>query len=399
MLPAGHKPRLTVVSPFLDKRHGTERSVAEQLERLGDVYEIHLYSERVEDDVDTSKFQWHRVFVPPGPHFLRYIWWVAANHARRWIDAHFRGLAADLVYSPGVNCFDADVITVHIVFTQLREQKRAGLELRHNPWKLWPLIVHRRMYYRLCQFLESRVYSDARTSLVAVSKKTARDVEQRSRGARPPQVIYCGIDSAKFNTRRRQQMRAFARAEMGIADTDFAILLVGNDWKLKGLPYLLEAVGRLQNPRLRVLVAGQDTVAPYQEVIRRLGITEQVTFLPVRSDVEFYYAAADVYAGPSIEDSFALPPAEAMACGLPAITTRMAGVSEIITQGEDGLILEDPSDIQTLSEWLQRLSTDTDWRNHMGEAASATAARYTWARNASEMREVIDRAIAEKSRF
>ena len=144
-------------------------------------------------------------------------------------------------------------------------------------------------------------------------------------------------------------------------------------------------------------MVGQDTLPPYQDMIHSLGLHGRVTFLPLRSDVEFYYAAADVYAGPSLEDAFALPPAEAMACGLPAITTRMAGASEIITQGEDGLILEDPTDAQTLSEWLQRLSNDVDWRNRMGEAASRTAAKYTWARNASEMRVVFDRAIAHNS--
>jgi glycosyltransferase involved in cell wall biosynthesis len=83
-----------------------------------------------------------------------------------------------------------------------------------------------------------------------------------------------------------------------------------------------------------------------------------------------------------------------MACGLPAITTRMAGASEIVTHGQDGLILEDPTDMQTLSEWLHRLSTDIEWRNRMGDAASRTAAKYTWEKNASQMREIIDRVIS-----
>src|ERR1022692_4121316 len=107
MPPHGPKPRLIVVSSFLDKRHGTERCVAEQLERLGDAYEIHLYSERVEG-VDMSKIILHRVRIPPGPHLFRYVWWLLANHVCRWIDRHLRGLVPDVVYSPGVNCFDAD---------------------------------------------------------------------------------------------------------------------------------------------------------------------------------------------------------------------------------------------------------------------------------------------------
>jgi glycosyltransferase involved in cell wall biosynthesis len=103
-------------------------------------------------------------------------------------------------------------------------------------------------------------------------------------------------------------------------------------------------------------------------MIRRLGIDDRVEFLPLGSDVEFYYAVANVYVGPSLEDTFSLPPAEAMACGLLAVTTRMAGVSEIITHGEDGLILEDPADAPTWSEWLQRRSSDPDLRSRMAKA-------------------------------
>ena len=68
----------------------------------------------------------------------------------------------------------------------------------------------------------------------------------------------------------------------------------------------------------------------------------RVHFLPPRQDVEFYYAAADAYVGPSLEDTFALPPQEAMACGMPVIVSAENGTSEIITDGKDGLILGIP---------------------------------------------------------
>jgi len=75
--------------------------------------------------------------------------------------------------------------------------------------------------------------------------------------------------------------------------------------------------------------------------------------LPPRPDVEFFYAAADAYVGPSLEDAFAQPPAEAMASGLPVITSRQNGGAEIISHGSDGLILEDPEDVRTLAEWIR----------------------------------------------
>jgi glycosyltransferase involved in cell wall biosynthesis len=397
MRSSADRPRLAVVSPFLDKRHGTERCVAEQIERLSEIYEIHLYSQRVQG-VNLRNIQWHRIPVPPGPHLFRYVWWFVANHVYRWRDRSFRGLNPDLVYSPGVNCLDAGVISVHIVFAKLREQVGGQLTLRRNPMKTWPLLLHRRMYYLMCEFLERRVYRNGKTALAAVSKKTASDVISRCGPNGNMTTIYYGIDSDRFNPQQREAMRPSVRATLGLPDDAFAVVLIGNDWKNKGLPCLLEAVGRLRNSCLRVLVVGHDTVAPYREIICRLGMAEQVAFLPLRSDVEFYYAAADAYAGPSLEDAFALPPAEAMACGLPAVTTRMAGVSEIITQGEDGLILEDPGDAQTLSDWVGRLATDVDWRNRMGRAAARTAAQYTWEANALQMRSLFDRAIIARGR-
>ena len=64
-----YRPRVVVVSPFLDKQHGTERCVAEQIERLADDYDIHVYSTRMED-VDTRKVTWHRIPGLRGPHLF-----------------------------------------------------------------------------------------------------------------------------------------------------------------------------------------------------------------------------------------------------------------------------------------------------------------------------------------
>ena len=388
----GNKPRLVIVSPFLDKRHGTERCVAEQMEHLCDTYDIHLYSERVEQDVDLRNITWHRVPVPPGPHLFRYIWWFIANHACRWKDRRSGDFGDEVVYSPGMNCLDADVIAVHIVFAEFWNNAGAGLAFLQNPWKMWPVLLHRRMYYRLIEFLERHVYSDARTLLAAVSEKTAEAVAKYCGRNAPVTVVYNGLDLARFNPKRRTEMRAASRAALGLPDDAFVILLVGNDWKKKGLAYLLEAVGRMPNRLATVLVAGQDTTTPYVQMMQRLCIANRVAFLPLRPDVEFYYAAADAYAGPSLDDSFALPPAECMACGLPVITTRFNGGHAIMHHGIDGLILENPADVQTLSEWLSRLGDDLSWRTEIGENAARTAAQYTWERNAQLMKELFESA-------
>src|SRR6185437_15241547 len=71
LMPAAKRPILVVVSPFIDKKHGTERCIAEQIKRLSHAYEIHLYAERVQD-VDLHNIRWHTIYVPPGPHVFRF---------------------------------------------------------------------------------------------------------------------------------------------------------------------------------------------------------------------------------------------------------------------------------------------------------------------------------------
>jgi glycosyltransferase involved in cell wall biosynthesis len=383
------RPRISVVSPFLDKQHGTELCVAEQIERLSATYDIHLYSERV-SGVDLSGITWHRVWVPPGPHLLRFVWWFFANHFYRWQDRRLRRLNPELVYSPGVNCVDADLIGVHIVFAKMRRELAGELRLMRNPRRAWPVILHRRAYYLLIDRLEHLLYGRSRVALAAVSRLVAHDIGEFHGRKNNVSVIYHGIDTAKFSVCRRQELRPAARTALGLSENTFAVLLIGNDWKKKGLSCLLEAAGQLHNPQLRILVAGTDSQTPYQSPISRLGLAQQVTFLPIRKDVEFYYAAADAYVGPSLEDAFSLPPAEAMACGLPVVTTRLAGVSEIIHHGIDGLILENPGDAGLLAQWLGRLMTDRDWHKSLGDAAAQTAKQYTWARNAEQLRELFE---------
>jgi glycosyltransferase involved in cell wall biosynthesis len=123
-----------------------------------------------------------------------------------------------------------------------------------------------------------------------------------------------------------------------------------------------------------------------------------VRFVPARPDVEFFYGAADAYVGPSLEDAFAQPPAEAMASGLPVITSRSNGGAEIISHAEDGMILEDPEDTRTLAEYIRKLLDDADFRRTLGENAARTAAKFTWENNAAEMKALFEQARLSNSK-
>ena len=387
--------RLAVVSPFLGKSFGTERTVVEWLTHLPDGFEIHIYSQRVED-LDGARFIWHRIPILPGPHLFNFLWWFTANHIWRAVD-RLRGLEPDLVYSPGINCFDADVISVHIVFAEYLRQLQLQGKFAQKQVRSWARFFHRKLYYRLIVALERYIYANPQVPLVLYAKKTAKDLERfYGRRDRFP-VLYLGIDHETFNPTRRAELRNLARGQLGIADDRFILLLVGNDLRKKGILVLIEAISKLRDLPVDLLVAGREDSGPFRALASDWALVDRVYFVPARKDVEFYYAAADVYAGPSLEDTFALPPAEAMACGMPVIVSAENGTFEIITHESDGLILDNPNDADTLAAMIRRLYEDRDFRIGLAQKAAETARQYTWERNGRDLAEIFEEIMRQKT--
>lgn len=389
------KPRIAVVSPFLDKSHGTERTVIEWIARLASKFEIHIYSQRVED-FDLSTITWHRIPKLPGPHVLNFLWWFAANQLwRAWDRTH--GLTYDLIFTPGVNCLGADVVSVHIVFGEFLRRVRPQLKLSNNPPKFWPRLIHRRFYYRLISFLERRIYSNPATPLIVYAKKTIDDIDRLYQRRDGCVLVYLGLDHAAFNSTRRAMLRDASRSALQIPRERYQMLMIGNDWHKKGIRVLLESLLLLQDLPIDLMLIGSEDTAPFRAMVGEKGLASRVRFLPPRADVEFYYAAADLYVGPSLEDTFALPPQEAMACGLPVIVSRENGVYEIITDGVDGLILRDPTDCHALSSIIRNLYEEPELSARIGEKAAETARQFTWEQNALVLAKTFEEIIMRKS--
>ncbi len=400
--------RIGVVSPFLDKSHGTERCVAEQVERLARVHgcEIVVYSQNLADmslssdnqDCSSGRISWRKVWSIPGPHLIRFAWWFVVNHIVRWSDRHTGRFTPDLdlLYSPGINCLDADVVSVHIVFAEFYARVRKDLALLHNPFRSWPRLLHRKLYYQLIMALEGRVYRRKSLVLASVSNKLAKDLQRMYPRTRSVSVIYHGVDVRQFNPEVRKHLHLAARQALELPKSAYVLLLVGNDWKNKGLATLLGAILRLGHPSIWALIVGRDDSAPYRHLLRSQDLERRVLFLPLRSDVEYYYAAADAYVGPSLEDAFALPPLEAMACGIPVIVSRQAGVSELVTHGVDGLILEDARDVNQLALFMEKLISEPECSAQLASNAAGTALNYTWGKNAELLRTIFLEASAAR---
>jgi glycosyltransferase involved in cell wall biosynthesis len=386
--------RLAVVSPFVDRRHGTERALAELLEGLARDYgcEIHLYAQRVEDlHVDSPKLPrsagptesgaifWHKVPHIPGPHVAEFLAWMFLNGFLRWWHTTLGGASYDLVLSPGINCLNPDVVIVHALFHRLKELAREENE-DSSAQAGFLRRVHRRVYYGLLTVLEHRIYTDPGVTLAAVSRRTAgllKEYFQRE----DVSVIPNGVDTSHFSVAARIARRTEARQRRDFRDGDVILLLIGNDWRNKGLLTILEAMSALSLLPLRLLVVGNDSAESFRARVVHLGLQDRCRWEISSPDVLDFYAAADVYVSPSREDSFGLPVAEAMACGLPVITSVFAGVADYLHDGVDGFVLQDPRDVETLSRLLRLLYSDADIRARMGSAAARAALEWKWEHN------------------
>jgi UDP-glucose:(heptosyl)LPS alpha-1,3-glucosyltransferase len=244
--------------------------------------------------------------------------------------------------------------------------------------------------------LEKKVYKNPSVSLAAVSSLVAQQLK-RYFDREDVRIIPNGVDAGVLSPSRRLAFRISAREQFNLSSEEFTFLLIGNDLKNKGLDALLCALAKLLELPWKLLVVGSDDYRPYEKVVRDFAISKRVTFLPPSPDVLKFYAAADAYVGPSLEDAYGLPVLEAMACGLPVLASSQAGVSEIIDDGLNGIILRNPRNTQELLSALRRLITDPLLCRQLGDKAARTAQDHTWARNAQSAWEWLNEVARNQS--
>jgi phosphatidylinositol alpha-mannosyltransferase len=173
------------------------------------------------------------------------------------------------------------------------------------------------------------------------------------------------------------------------------ILFVGRPEERKGLPILLTAFNALVEHvpcRLTVIGAERDDVLRYvadPELMRWIDVRGRVSGKSLWAELH----AADVLCAPSLSgESFGMVLTEAFAAGTPVIASAIAGYSDVVSDGVDGVLVP-PADPQRLAEELQRIHHEPERLREMGEAARRSAQRYAWPRVADQVTEVYERAI------
>jgi len=207
-------------------------------------------------------------------------------------------------------------------------------------------------YHWLILTLERIIFKGQRfRKVIAISRMVKEDIlDNYHVNPEDIEVIYNGVDLERFHPRNRDIFRGEIRRRFGIGDQDFVILFVGSGFERKGLRYLIEAIELIDEP-VCIMVIGKGNERSMERYIKR----QRVVFCGPRREIYKYYASADVFVFPTLYEPFGNVHLEALASGLPVITTKRSGASEIIESGRHGFVVEGPDDIQEIARCIRHL--------------------------------------------
>ena len=156
-------------------------------------------------------------------------------------------------------------------------------------------------------------------------------------------VIYSGIDTEKFSPLNSGDMRDATRGKYGIPPSAKVAVFVGSGFERKGLAQFIRALAHpmLASEKIFGLVVGKDKLSKkYEALATQLGIRERLIFTGGVADTRPFYAASDVFVLPTIYEPFGLVCLEALAAGLPVITSTGAGAAELVSNGINGFVCD-----------------------------------------------------------
>ncbi len=352
-----------VLEHFDPQRGGLENwtwQFAGRLAHLG--HEVHVVACDFVAPAPLTQLVFHPVESTPSP-LLR---------AERFEQA-LRPLRLDVIHDMGCG-WHADIFHPH---------GGSGAAFReHNLMRIprWRQIrFWRERRYREQEEIERRQLSRPGSLIVAVSQMVLEHFHALHGVPRKRlRLIHNGVEAGKFSPEHCAGIREASRRVPGASGDETVFLLVAHNLRLKNAESAIRALAVLAagGALVRLVIAGGKRPGPYVELARKLGIPDRVTFLESVGDIRPCYAAADVCVHPTWYDPCSLVALEALACGLPLITTRYNGVAELMADGEEGFLLADPADVAALAEGMRRL-LDPALRAKMGSAARLLAENHT----------------------
>ena len=256
-------------------------------------------------------------------------------------------------------------------------ERRARFEPFWKPWLRQYNAKHRELLA-----LEKQLFGSGGAGLViANSRMIQAEIGQHfGYPAEKIHVVHNGVPPFTVAPQAREE----TRQKLGLRDEDFAVLFAGSGWERKGLRFAIEAINAARLPNAILLVAGRGNE-------RAMPRSERVRFLGAVKDMPRHLAAADAFLLPTLYEPFSNACLEALAAGLPVITTAYNGFAEIIEPGVEGEVVAQPDDIAALAAALEK------WRDPARRAAIrprllALGAKFSIAENVRQTLAIIESA-------
>jgi UDP-glucose:(heptosyl)LPS alpha-1,3-glucosyltransferase len=374
---------------FSKKKGGAERYLVDLCTRMAaEGYEVHVYAEH--RDEEDSNFFFHSVKTIPFPKSLRLLSF--AIRATKEIENG----KYDITFGVG-NTLDADILQPHggVHWAWFWRSLRI-----YNHTILWMIKLLGRVF-SLKQWasgwIQDAPYKRKNFSkIIAISDRVKQDLMRwYSIPEERIAVVYNGVDIEHFHPRNRQY-REEIRRRHGIGKEDWVLLFVSNNFRMKGLNFLIRALAEVKKgecPPFKLLILGRDRQSSYLRLARLVGISEEVVFAGSTREPEKYYGASDLLVHPTFYDACSLTVLEALASGLPVITTHSNGACGIITQGREGFVIPDPRDEKILIEKIS-FFLNREKSQEASIAARHLAESYSLERNWREIRNIFQNHLS-----
>lgn len=357
--------KIAVAFPGCHKRAGVERITLETANYLASRgHEVHLYSAEIAEDQLNKSIKIHPVVLPSTDPITRIVLFDRAASGK------IAGEKFDALCTFGTTCPRGGFLwvqSVHKAWLEISQSTRGftgrvkqKLNIAH------PLLVHREhLHYG------KRAYR----KLFPLTARVANDLK-RFYGIPDTDMVLMpnGFSPDEFGLHVRQRERAQQRKNLGFADTDKVVVFVANELERKGFYPLAEAISKISDPRLKLLVVGRVNQQDAERALKELHLSERSRIVGATDQVAKYYAASDVFGLPTKYEAWGMVIVEAMACGIPALTSAIAGAAEAVRPGFNGYLLEDPTDADEVRQKLELcLSISTS-----PEEIANSVTDYTW---------------------
>jgi UDP-glucose:(heptosyl)LPS alpha-1,3-glucosyltransferase len=209
-------------------------------------------------------------------------------------------------------------------------------------------------------------------------------------------TLFNAVDLSRFDPSARPEVREQTRQRLAISDAEVAALLIAQDFERKGLREAILAMTHLADAKLKLIVVGKEDPAPYAQLAQSKNIADKIIFAGATNDVQAFYGAADFFVLPTKHDPCSLVVLEALAMGLPVISTKQNGATEIMEDGVDGIVLADPANVDDLAAAMRRLC-DPVVCSEMSAACLARRGRLSFDRHLEQLTNIYGLAIGRRA--